>query len=58
MINRIFALLAIMAFLAACETAPKDAGDTAGSGASSASGAHRLLLKALPRVLPRLMLAA
>ena len=38
MINRIFALLAIMAFLAACETAPKDAGDTAGSGASSASG--------------------
>ena len=38
MINRIFSLLAIMAFLAACETAPKDAGDTAGSGASSASG--------------------
>ena len=37
MINRIFSLLAIMAFLAACETAPKDAGDTAGSGASSAS---------------------
>lgn len=37
MINRIFSLLAIMAFLAACETAPKDAGDAAGSGASSSS---------------------
>ena len=39
MINRIFSLLAIMAFLAACETAPKDAGDAAGSGASSSSSA-------------------
>ncbi|MGC6484477.1 MAG: peptidoglycan-associated lipoprotein Pal [Candidatus Puniceispirillales bacterium] len=37
MINRIFSLLAIMAFLAACETAPKDAGDAEGSGAASAS---------------------
>lgn len=37
MINRIFSLLAIMAFLAACETAPKDAGDADGSGASSSS---------------------
>ena len=53
-----FSLLAIMAFLAACETAPKDAGDTAGSGASSRQVAHRLLLKVLPRVLPQVMLAA
>ncbi|MAI00511.1 MAG: peptidoglycan-associated lipoprotein [SAR116 cluster bacterium MED-G04] len=37
MINRIFALFAVVAFLAACETAPKDAGDAAGSGASGSS---------------------
>lgn len=37
MTNRIFALFAVVAFLAACETAPKDAGDAAGSGAADAS---------------------
>jgi peptidoglycan-associated lipoprotein len=37
MINRIFALFAVVVFLAACETAPKDAGDAAGSGASGSS---------------------
>ena len=37
MTNRFLILIAAIGLLAACETAPKDAGDAAGSSASSAS---------------------
>ena len=37
MTNRFLILIAAIGLLAACETAPKDAGDAAGLSASSAS---------------------
>lgn len=37
MTNRFFILIAALGLLAACETAPKDAGDAAGSSASSSA---------------------
>ena len=38
MVNRILSLLAIMVFLAACETASRTSGDASGSGVSSSGG--------------------
>ena len=40
MTNRFLILIAALGLLAACETAPKDAGDAAGSSASSAHQLH------------------
>ena len=57
MINRIFALLAIMAFLAV-KPHLKMRVIPPVPVLQARRGAHRLLLKALPQVLPRLMLAA
>ena len=37
MTNRFLILIAALGLLAACETAPKDAGDAAGSSASSSA---------------------